>query len=65
MKQHPYQEIVQTAVTLQFTFLILTLSKDIDWPWWGVLSPTWGAVVFALALEAFCWSMRPPSPGGR
>jgi len=35
---------------LQVAFIVLKLTKAIDWSWWWVLSPTWVTAGFALVL---------------
>ena len=37
---------------LQIAFIVLKLCKVINWSWWWVLAPTWGAVVL-IVLFAF------------
>ena len=33
---------------LTVVFIVLKLTKVIDWSWWWVLAPTWGSVVLIL-----------------
>ena len=35
---------------LFFTFMILKLCKVIDWSWWWVTAPLWGAALLGVAL---------------
>ena len=43
---------VSMGDTLLIVFLILKLTKLIDWSWWWVLSPLWVSVIvlFAIAI---------------
>ncbi len=40
------------AAILFLIFLVLKLTKHIDWSWWWVFAPLWMPTVFALALIA-------------
>ena len=42
----------------QIVFIILKLCKLVDWPWWIVLSPTWGSIALAIlcfAIAGLCY----------
>lgn len=41
-----------SAGLLTLLFVALRLTGVIDWPWWLVLAPTWGAVALAAVLGA-------------
>ena len=43
--------IVSTSV--QTVFIVLKLTKVIDWSWWWVLSPFWISILFVLAIVAY------------
>lgn len=38
---------------LAIVFIILKLTKVIDWSWWWVLSPIWIPIAFALIIFLF------------
>lgn len=35
---------------LAIVFIVLKLTHVIDWSWWVVLAPIWGALVLAIAI---------------
>ena len=37
---------------LFITFLVLKLTKVIDWSWWWITCPLWGGLVIVLAITA-------------
>lgn len=43
-------------VELQAAFIVLKLSKVIDWSWWWVLTPIW--LICARLLVLFIWIIR-------
>lgn len=36
-------------------FIIFKVTNFVDWPWWVVLSPLWGAIVLALFLSGIIY----------
>jgi len=45
-----------TGLTLlQIAFIVLKLTKVIDWSWWWVLSPMWGPVAIAILAALVFW----------
>lgn len=45
-----------TGLTLlQIAFIVLKLTKVIDWSWWWVLSPMWGPVAIAILAVLVFW----------
>lgn len=36
-------------------FIIFKVTNFVDWPWWVVLSPLWGAIVIALVLSGIIY----------
>lgn len=37
-----------TATVVLIVFLVLKLTKVIDWSWWWVTAPLWGGIALAL-----------------
>ena len=36
-------------------FIIFKVTNFVDWPWWVVLSPLWGAIILALVLSGIIY----------
>lgn len=43
---------------LAIVFIILKLTKVIDWSWWWVLSPIWIHIAFVLIIFLFIWIIK-------
>ncbi len=50
MKNEETQSGMSLTTVLFLIFLILKLTKTIDWSWWWVTSPLWIPIVFAIGL---------------
>lgn len=58
------QSVLQAACLVAVvTLVVLKLTEAIDWSWWWVLSPVWGALVFNVlgVIVLLFIAMSPPS----
>jgi hypothetical protein len=50
MKKEETQSGMNLTTVLFLIFLVLKLTKTIDWSWWWVTSPLWLPIVFVIGL---------------